>query len=226
MGINARAGTFTLTGVQNSSNIVYPTSGPDTSGIYVGPYIATVNGVANVQVICDDYNDSTTLGQSWNTNTTTFNSTGLAPNTTDVYFTSGRSSTGTTISQLQGYEEVAWLSEQLLNPTNSATTDANIQLAIWAIFGGGNVQTQFSGTSYFAANTTGNALWWMQQAESNTYTSGEFTNVQILSDTNTNTGRAQEFILVTPEPASALLLLIVFCALGGAMAYSRKPQTV
>lgn len=221
MGINARAGTFTLTG-PGSNGTVKENNG---TGVYVGPYVATVDGVANVQVICDDFADETYINEGWTTNSTTFNSTGLS-SATNEYYSSG--SNGGSLTQLQAYEQVAWLSEQLTNPSNTTATDAAIQLAIWQIFDSstlGNFST-YESSDVTAANN------WLALAAAQTYTSGEFSNVQILSYATGTTisgqsnGRPQEFILITPEPASALLLLIVFCALGGAMAYSRKPRTV
>jgi hypothetical protein len=221
MGINARAGTFTLTG-PGSNGTVTENNG---TGVYVGPYVATVDGVANVQVVCDDFADETFINESWTTNTTNFSSTGLSSSTNEYY--SGGTNGGS-LTQLQAYQQVAWLSEQLMNPSNTTATDAAIQLAIWQIF-------DSSTLSNFTTNESGDvtaANSWLALAAAQTYTPGEFSNVQILSYaagsaiTGQSNGRPQEFILVTPEPASALLLLIVFCALGGAMAYSRKPQTV
>ena len=47
--------SITLTGAGNNP----------VDGIYVGPYYATVNGVANTPVICDDFADEVYLNESW-----------------------------------------------------------------------------------------------------------------------------------------------------------------
>ncbi len=41
------------------------------AGIYVGPYYATIDGVPNVPIICDDFTDETYVGESWTANVTT-----------------------------------------------------------------------------------------------------------------------------------------------------------
>ena len=49
------AETFMLTGVNPS--------GANLGGVYTGPYVATINGVTGIQVICDDFQTNTYLNQ-------------------------------------------------------------------------------------------------------------------------------------------------------------------
>src|SRR5258708_36660612 len=49
-------------------------------GIYVSPYYATVNGVANTPVVCDDFGDDSVIGASWKGSVVPFS--GITPTNT------------------------------------------------------------------------------------------------------------------------------------------------
>ena len=83
--------TMTLTGPGQNGTL---------GGVYIGPYVATINSVPNVQVICDDYVDNSYLQESWTAN---------VYNLSDISKTDFHSQS----NALQKYEQAAWLSLQL-----------------------------------------------------------------------------------------------------------------
>jgi hypothetical protein len=122
--INNDPNNFCLTGVG---------AGYGLDGIYMSPYTATVNGVMNTPVICDDFIDDVYVGETWAVNG--YSLTGAAA--------SGLF--GGTSSSLTGYEEVAWLSEMLLSSPPSAS--GPISFAIWAVFEPTDVQSWLASDS-------------------------------------------------------------------------------
>ncbi len=194
---SASADSFVLT--SGGSNVAY--------GIYIGPYTATVNGVAGTQVICDDFAHDSYVPESWTANVTNASSPGTTQNTT--FWSVGSVAAG------KDYDEIAYLSLQLLGTSSTSQRDA-IQYAIWSIFDPTGV------SSYLAANGGGSfdtdatdangVAYWLNQAAAQTYTPGEFSNVLIESPNTSDsitcgTGPCantppQEFIVATPEPAS------------------------
>jgi len=104
-----------------------------SAGVYVDPYTATVGGVANTTVICDDWSNNSYVGESWTANET---------NLTAV--TSGSPMFGNNSSAQTLYNELAWLGSNLLanysaSPTASQTA-AQIadSFAIWQLTYGAN----------------------------------------------------------------------------------------
>lgn len=163
-------------------------------GIYIGPYYATVNGVANTPVICDDFKDESYVPESWSANVS-----------------SVASPSGTFFSGQQNYDAVADLASQLFATKNNAT-DANLQYAIWYIFDPTDVTNWLD--SYSDSTTLGAAESLAGTAEGLTYTPGEFANYDILTPDgsmtcSTTSGEVcppQEFIVQTPEPGTLVLL--------------------
>jgi hypothetical protein len=179
-------------------------TGPGTNGamagVYVGPYVATIDGVST-PIICDDYVDESFLNESWTANITTL------ANLSGTKW--GGLSNATTL-----YEEAAWLTEKLMVASPSQAPD--IQFAIWAIFDPSAV----NGLS-LADQTTVAGL--VMQAQSQSFTTSEFANVLIYTPNTTDpilcNGQAcadtppQEFMVVTPEPGALALLLIGLSAI-------------
>ena len=104
-----------------NSNLTMTGAGNNVmDGVYVGPYYATVNGVANSPVICDDFADESYIGSSWNFTTNNFSTLGSA----------------LWGNQTQNYEAAAWLTLQMLslngNP-NNATQVGYLSFAIWSL---------------------------------------------------------------------------------------------
>jgi hypothetical protein len=162
---------------------------------YVGPYTATINGVST-QVVCDDFADVNSLGESW---TATVNT--LA-NLTGTKW-------GNQKGAALGYDEMAWLFTQMFNPQN-ASMAGDIQYAIWAVF---DPQALLG----ISGADRAKSIWWLSQAEMQSFYSGEFSNI-VLYTPNTNApimldgkrlaAPPQEFMAYapTPEPESLLLL--------------------
>jgi hypothetical protein len=198
---SASADSFVLT--SGGSNVAY--------GIYIGPYTATVNGVAGTQVICDDFAHDSYLPESWTANATNASSPGTTQNTS--YWNVGP------VAAARDYDEIAYLSLQLLGTSDTSQRDA-IQYAIWSIFDPTGVSSWLAGhggTSFDTDSVDANGVaYWLNQAGAQTYTPGEFSNVIIESPNlqapiTCGTGPCantppQEFIYVTPEPTSFSLL--------------------
>src|ERR1700680_2605307 len=83
--------TMTLTGPGQNGTL---------GGVYIGPYVATINNVPNVQVICDDFVDGTYLNETWTADVSSF-----------------------PIPKTVQYQQAAWLTLQLLNPSACGGTN-------------------------------------------------------------------------------------------------------
>jgi len=161
---------------------------------YIGPYVATIAGVQNVNVICDDFATDSSLDSPWAFKTSTL------ADLTNAKFKAQP-------DDVQKYEEVAWLSEQLLyNPVGTCTSlglvttncQGDLQYAIWSIF------------DPLALNSIGGSD--LSTADALVTTAGlsknlnaDYSNVTIY--TANPQSASQEFIVVhTPEPSALALL--------------------
>lgn len=180
-------------------------------GVYVGPYVATVNGVAGTPVICDDYADESYLNESWTANVSTL---------ADLSNTKWASLNNSTTL----YEEAAWLTEQLVSAPASQAGD--IQFAIWVIF-------DPSALGALSPTDQSNVKMLITEAQNQTFWTGEFSNILIYTaDVNepilcggqscANTP-PQEFMVVTPEPSELVLLLVGL--FGCAIVIARKNRS-
>jgi len=163
-------------------------------GVYVGPYSATINGVST-QIVCDDYDDETYLNETWQAYTSSF------PDPTNTYMENNHGATQ------QGYNEVAWLTQQLFaqvnapGATNSSVGD--VQFALWAIFGGESILNNLSGSDYT------NALNWYNEAQGYENTSASGFTVYSWNGSTPTCGNGycppppQEFLVATPEASQA-----------------------
>jgi PEP-CTERM motif len=157
-----------------------------TGQVYIDPYQGGNSSTAMNNIFCVDPMHDSYLGTSWTVNVTNLDTISLA----NTYLgTAGRVQ----------YEEMAYLIlYNMGNWGNSAYLAQNqaIQAAIWYIANPGT-----NGNGYGQNNS------WVTFAAAN-YTSGNYSNVEILSSTNFLTGGYinQEFIEMVPEPATILLL--------------------
>lgn len=180
----------------NGVNVKLTNAGSTVLGNeFVGPYTAAING-ASTLVVCDDFADQNSVGESW---TATIN--------TMASFTGTKWDNQKNAAA--GYDDMAWLFTQMFNP-NNASAAGDIQYAIWAVF---DPQALLS----ISGADRANALWWLAQAEKQTYSAGEFSNIVFYTpnsnDPITLNGKRlasspQEFIAYapTPEPESLLML--------------------
>src|SRR5271167_3194352 len=170
----ADSNNLTLTGA--GSNVM--------DGVYVGPYYATVNGVANTPVICDDFADESVVGHAWNYTANSFSSLGSA----------------LWGNQAQNYEAAAWLTIQMLslngNPSNN-TQVGYLSFAIWSLFDkaalNGLTSAQLAGVNSWLAKVPLNL------------TLSQFANFVILTPQGCTPGSCpgQEFLEMMPEGGSA-----------------------
>jgi hypothetical protein len=160
-------------------------------GYLVGPYnglIGTGSSAQSVFLYCVDYAHTITPGEQWNANLTNLG-------------TGAGIGTNTRSADLTLYRQAAWLTTQYaLHP--EATAD--IQATIWNLFG----------TSPGVPSSN----YWFLQAQSS-YASLDYSSFLVATDVNMALSTsAQEFIVVTPEPASMALLatglLMVFGVAG------------
>lgn len=181
-------------------------------GVYIGPYTATINGVST-PVICDDYADESYLPESWTANVASLTS---LTNTNHP-------------GQTQDYEEIIYLSNELLAAPVNSLQAGEIQFALWAVF---DPTALTDLTAYNSADG----------AAAGAYLSGAVSNAgpadltgyaiytPIITDPITCSGYdrsvcpstpPQEFIVRTPEPGTLLLLAL---GLGGLLFFGRKQR--
>jgi len=211
-------------------------------GVYVSPYYATVNGVANTPVVCDDFGDESYLPSSWNASLTPFSSISATNTAWDKQNSANMSL----------YGAVGYLTGQVLGAPAGSPTQIIDTFALWAVFDPKGVESYlaanpiysglttatlcddiFGGTSGCTSSvaTLGGLLY---TAENSGFTASAFSNLQVLSPSVSGTNTlctaesgncpAQEFIAVTPEGGAAMayLLLAGFCCFGAMFVRSRR----
>ena len=165
-------------------------------GVYVGPYrgqLGSAPGAATVDIFCVDYLNHSRIGQTW-----TVNKTNLGFGNTNLSSTRF----GGMSDALGRYQQAAWLTTQFA--ATPATQWGDIHATIW------HLMTPTS-PSYTPSST------WLAAAQNFYLTNTNpkfYDQFQVLSDVGMGvrgsngirTGGVQEFIVVTPEPATILLL--------------------
>ena len=190
----AQADTTTkmkFTGVNGANNGVY----------YVSPYTGIMNyGTSSAQTVvlfCDDINNEVSMNQLWNANVTSlasgnFSNTRYGNGSVNLHLGA--------VNPQTLYEEAAWLVTQF---TSHSGDYVSLQYALWDLMTPGAEPTNF-------ANANGTTVaQWLALAAAN-YVQINPANFMIITNTGTltYTGQVQEFIVQTPEPATAVLLLI------------------
>jgi len=183
--------TMEFTGVNGANNGVY----------YVSPYTGIMNyqtsSAQTVGLFCDDINNEVSFNQVWNANVTSLASGSFS----NTRYGNGSVNThlGSVIPQTL-YEEAAWLVTQFASHSGDYVS---LQYALWDLMTPGAEPTNF-------ANVDGTTVaQWLDLAAHN-YGQINTANFIIITNTGTlaYTGQVQEFIVQTPEPATAVLLLI------------------
>jgi hypothetical protein len=165
--------------------------GASQGGVYVAPYYLSINGGASVEAICNDYTHEVYVGETWKATIETFSSLAGAR------FGSGL---------FQQYSEAAWLFTQFLaNPSKAG----DINFAIWALFSPTQTQGNTSGWTAGAQSAFAAAqLWFSQNCSGSTDTCKgiDLANFEIITPTDLSATGPQEYIVMTPEPGSIVLL--------------------
>jgi len=202
--------TFDLTGVG---------SGTVLDGIYTSPYTATINGVPQINAICDDFSDESYNPEDWTANVTSVSSLGSTVDNTlkwggasgDV--TIGSNSDSWTLTQVQAYDVAAVLANEIVSAPAGSQYQQDLSYALWGLFDP-SALSDISGTDRMTATTDlTNAI---KYVDNNNLTASDFPYVTVYtyvlgSGTTCNPGEScpappQEFItVITPEPASLLL---------------------
>jgi hypothetical protein len=191
----AKADTTTMqfTGVNGANNGVY----------YVSPYAGTMNyGTSSAQSVllfCDDINNEVSFNQVWTANVTSlasgnFNNTRYGNLTVNP----GLGSTSPTTL----YKEAAWLVTQFSSHPGDYVS---LQYALWNLMSPNNSN---SGSLAYH-NTDGITVAdWLAKAGLG-YVNINPANFLIITNTGplAYTGQVQEFLVMTPEPATFLLVL-------------------
>jgi len=183
--------TMKLTGVNGANNGVY----------YVSPFSGIMNyGTPSAQTVvlfCDDINNEGSLNQIWNANVTSL----ASGNFSNTRY--GNGSVNPHLGSMNPqtlYEEAAWLVTQFASHPGDYVS---LQYALWDLMTPGAEPTNF----FNADGTT--VAQWLALAAAN-YGQINPANFVIITNTGTlaYTGQVQEFIVQTPEPATAVLLLM------------------
>ncbi|HYT22069.1 MAG TPA: PEP-CTERM sorting domain-containing protein [Candidatus Polarisedimenticolia bacterium] len=184
--------TMKLTSVNGANNGVY----------YVSPYSGIMNyGTPSAQTVvlfCDDINHESSLNQIWNANVTSL----ASGNFSNTRY--GNGSVNPHLGSMNPqtlYEEAAWLVTQFASHPGDYVS---LQYALWDLMTPGAEPTNF----FNADGTT--VAQWLALAAANYGQINPANFVIITNNTGTlaYTGQVQEFIVQTPEPATAVLLLM------------------
>jgi hypothetical protein len=192
-----------------STQVTFLNAGTVTAfGYYVGPYNgilgAPVNG--NIQLNCVDFFHHVAAGDVWQANLTSLSS-------------SAGIGTVTRFNNLTAYRQAAWLATQF-SSVSSAADIGDIQATIWNLFSGPATPPQpttnswlLASQAYVAANPNGSAyqsFWVVTDVNS------------FNADGSDNVNSHQEFIIVTPEPATMVLTATGFAGLAAARFRRRR----
>lgn len=151
--------------------------------MYTYPYYLTINNGPQIPMICDDYLHQSNVGDTWQAKITNLGSGNLS---------------NTRFDDLTDYERAAYLLMQINNSNQNEW--GNINFAIWKIFDPkldmGHTPTGTLGPDY-----------WYKLAKTTNLSNIDFSEVYILTPTAKHSSSGdQEFMFLTPEPGSLLLI--------------------
>ena len=148
-----------------------------------------------MQLVCDEFEQEVSTGESWNVNLSTF------PTLANV------AHSGATTD----YQEIAWLTQQMLMNLGNAETVGDIQWAIWDIFDPGVSSNDPRGTISSTDQTSINN--WLSKAGTNA-ANGSYAGALIytpIPGTQPATDSIPQEFVGVPEPAVLLLAAIGMC---------------
>lgn len=176
-------------------------SGVGFNGVQVGPYrgmMLSEPGTPTIDIYCVDFLNEVHLNQTWTARMTNLGGGSLGNTRLGQLFgMSGFSFYGTD-DVLTRYRKAAWLTTQFAIQNTSAW--GGIHSAIWLL-------TTPNVTSNLPSAFIAAAGYWFGKASTN-YLSVDVRSIAIATDVRTVGGQdgVQEYILVTPEPATILML--------------------
>lgn len=219
-------GLATTALAQTSVTLTGPPPGYVYDNIYMSPYYATVGGVPNTPVICDDFGDDSHTNSTWNATVTSFSS-----------LTSTNTSWGVAGKDTQLYGAVGYLFGQILAAPSGSLNQIVDSFELWAVFDPTGVQKYLATTSVgagapisttalcnlifgactsAAAATPGGLLGTLLQQN---FAPSTYSNLVVLSPNSSNGGicaagqgkcAAQEFITFSvPEGGATLAYLFL-----------------
>jgi hypothetical protein len=157
--------------------------GQSQNGLYTYPYYLTIDNGPQIPMICDDFLHQSNVGDTWLANITNLASGDLS---------------NTRFNNLTAYQEAGFLLMQI-NDSNQAEW-GNINFAVWKIFNPdvamGDVPPGTLGPDY-----------WYNMAQTTNVSNLDFSGVRIVTPTTRNSeGGDQEFMYLTPEPGTLMLI--------------------
>lgn len=162
-------------------------SGNSQGGVYTAPYFVSINGGADIAVMCVDFDHHLSVGETWDATLTNM--------------AGDLSNTRLGVAGFATYREEAWLYEQFLM---GAASSGDINYAVWALTSTNAVTSP--GWSIGAQN-------WFNLATTTDLTGFDSTMVQftIITPTDLSGAGPQEFlstavVVPTPEPGGLFLL--------------------
>lgn len=157
--------------------------GASQNGEYVYPYFVSINNGTPLAMMCDDFFHQSSFGDTWQANITNL---------------PGGDLSNTRFNDLTEYEQAAYLLMQV-NDGNPQEW-GNINFAVWKIF---NPSVNMGDTP---PGTLGPQFWYGQALGAN-LSNIDFSGVNIVTPIGTHDeGGDQEFLFVTPEPGTLLLI--------------------
>lgn len=173
--------------------------GANQGGVYVAPYFLSLNGGTNITTICDDYTHDVYVGESWKATIQTF------ATLSNTRFGQAAGSAGN--YGFGAYAEAAWLYTKFLGTPSQA---GNINFAIWALFSPAQAEGNLSGWTLGAQTWLKSAqTWFALNCSSAADTCGgiDLSAFEFITPADlTSSDSPQEYITMTPEPGSLVLM--------------------
>jgi len=177
--------------------------GDNSGGVYTYPYNFTINGSGNYTLICDDFSNQISLGESWTATTLTMSNLNSS-NVMGLKFAS---------AGVMGYQEAAYLFMEERAAFNAGNSDPNglYNWAIWDLLEGSDVSAGKLNNASEEAQVESYLTAAETLGKDGKLTPSQFSNVVIYTPTDTSANGPQEFFgydtpPATPEPPSLMLL--------------------